>query len=192
MQRWLSLSTAVQEKGSHSHNISSMISAFASLILDMILLIALLKALVTVNILKTYLNILRAQLGIRSHTTYSNANMCKIWKITSRNKEKIKNFPLNYVHMFGYEHKKLNLPIYTRMMDFLREKMKQGIENCRFLFIAFLIVRYTLSHMTEKMLQAYRMLPGSRSIQGVSNFMQLSLTVLSNNLRITITGKRNI
>lgn len=47
-----------------------MISAFASLILDMILLIALLKALVTVNILKTYLNILRAQLGIRSHATY--------------------------------------------------------------------------------------------------------------------------
>lgn len=70
MQRWLSLSTAVQEKGSHSHNISSMISVFASLILDMILLIALLKALVTVNILKTYLNILRAQLGIRSHATY--------------------------------------------------------------------------------------------------------------------------
>lgn len=52
MQRGLKLSTAVQEKGSHLHNISSMISVFALLVLDMLLLIAHLKSLVTVNILK--------------------------------------------------------------------------------------------------------------------------------------------
>lgn len=37
IQGGLNLSTAVQEKGSHSHNISSVISVFALLVLDMIL-----------------------------------------------------------------------------------------------------------------------------------------------------------
>lgn len=99
------------------------------------------------------------------------------------------NFPSNCVLFKFHEHKKLHLPIYTRMMDFLREKAKEGIENCRFLFITFLIVWYTSESYEKK---NSTLLPGSRSMQGLSNFMQLSLTVLSNSLRITITGLRNI
>lgn len=45
------MSTAVQDKGSKSRNTSSMISVFALQVLDVILLIAHLKALVIVNIL---------------------------------------------------------------------------------------------------------------------------------------------
>lgn len=87
--------------------------------------------------------------------------------------------------MFAYEHKKLYLLIYTRMMDFLKEKAKEGMENCRFL-VTFLIVRYIESYDKKNA----TLFPGSRSIQEVSNFMQLSLTVLSNNLKGT--RKRSI
>lgn len=45
-------SSAVQEKGSNAHNISYTISAFALLVLDIIHLIAHLKAPIIVNILK--------------------------------------------------------------------------------------------------------------------------------------------
>lgn len=72
--------------------------------------------------------------------------------------------------MFAYQHKKLHLPIYTRMMDFLREKAKEGIENCRFLFITFLIVRYTLTHMTEKMLHGFQAAEASREYQTLCNY----------------------
>jgi len=64
--------------------------------------------------------------------------------------------------MFAYEHKKLYLPINTRMMDFLREEAKEGTENCRFLFIVFPIVRHTLSHTTENMLHHFQVEEASR------------------------------
>lgn len=69
--------------------------------------------------------------------------------------------------MFAYEHKKLYLLIYTRMMDFLREKAKEGMENCRFL-ITFLIG--ILSRMTEKMLHCFQAAEASRKYQTLCNY----------------------
>lgn len=91
--------------------------------------------------------------------------------------------------MFAYKHQKLQLPVYTRMMDFLRQKVKEGIEKHRFLFITFQIVRYTLSPMTEKNSTPF---PGIRNIQAILSCIQLSSTVLSRNLRRTTTRKENI
>lgn len=73
----------------------------------------------------------------------------------------------------------------TQIMDFQRKKGKKGIENCRFLFIRFLIVCYALSHTTEKCCTISR----KQEHQGNNKLLQISLTMVSNNLRKLSPGK---